>query len=193
MIKTLLQKLPIQVALGISVVSFFFSPAANAQLIRQQFEGNFSLIGVSPLLEDTTPGNSDYSGFVLFSEDGTLEDWQISVDGVGLDLDPDSTLPTSLPFGLGPSPYISFDLSSPSDWNLSIDFGIAADAPRYILDRNASEITFAGQLGLAGGYTYEDSVATITETLTSVPEPGTIFSILAVGGLGLVVKRKEQV
>lgn len=192
MIKTLLQKLPAGVALGISVVGLVFSPAANAQLIRQEFEGNFSLIGVSSLLEDTTPDNSDYSGFVLFSEDGTLEDWQISVDGVGLDLDPDSTLPTPLPFGPGPSPYISFDLSSPSDWNLSIDFGIAADAPRYILDRDASEITFAGQLGLAGGYTYQDSAATITETVSSVPEPGTLLGILAVGGLGLVVKLKEQ-
>ncbi len=129
MIKTLLQKLPAGVALGMSVVGLVFSPAANAQLIRQEFEGNFSRTTVSPLLENTTPDNSDYSGFVLFSENGTLEDWQISVDGLGLDLDPDSTLGG----GLGPDliPTISFDLSSPSDGDLSVDFAIAVDAPRF--------------------------------------------------------------
>ncbi len=191
MIKTLLQELPVVwVALGMSVVGLVFSPAANAQLIRQEFEGNFSLIGVSSLLEDTTPENSDYSGFVLFSENGTLEDWQISVDGLDVDLNPDSTLGGGLGSALIPT--ISFDLSSPSDWDLSVDFGIAFDAPRYTLDRDASEITFTGELGLSGGYTYQDSSATITETSTSVPEPGTILGVLAIGGLGFAAKLKEK-
>ncbi len=190
MIKTLLQNLPFGVALGMSVVGLAFSPAANAQLIRQEFEGNFSRTQVSPFLKNLSPENSDYSGFVLFSENGTLEDWQISVDELDLDFNPDSTFGG----GLGPDlvPTISFDLSSPSDWDLSVDFGIAFDAPRYTLERNASEITFIGELGRAGGYTYQDSTATITETATAVPEPGTILGILAVGGLGLLVQRTQQ-
>ncbi len=190
MIKTLLQKLPAGVALGMSVVGLVFSPAANAQLIRQEFEGNFSRTQVSSFLTNLSPENSDYSGFVLFSENGTLENWQISVDGLELDLDPDSTLDG----GLGPDlvPTISFDLSSPSDWDLSVDFGIAFDAPLFSLERNASEITFIGELGLSGGYTYQDSSATIAQTSTSVPEPGTIFGILAVAGLGFAAKPKEQ-
>ena len=191
MIKTLLKELSVVgVAIGMSVVGLVFSPAANAQLIRQEFEGNFSRTQVSPFLTNLSPENSDYSGFVLFSENGTLEDWQISVDGLGLDLDSDSTLGGGLGSALIPT--ISFDLSSPSDWDLSVDFGIAVDAPRYTLERDASEITFTGELGLAGGYTYQDSSATITETSTSVPEPGTILGVLAVGGLGFAAKLKEQ-
>ncbi|MDJ0554580.1 MAG: PEP-CTERM sorting domain-containing protein [Microcoleaceae cyanobacterium MO_207.B10] len=188
MIKALLQKLPAQVALGISVIGLVFSPVANAQLIRQDFEGNFSRIQVSPFLTNTSPENSNYSGFVLFSENGNLEDWQVNVDGLDLDLDPDSTLGG----GFGPAlvPTISFDLSSPSDWDLSVDFGIAFDAPRFTLERDASEITFMGELGLAGSYTYQDSATTINQTATSVPEPGTVLGILVVGGLGLVVKLK---
>lgn len=189
MIKILLQKLPAGVALGMSVVGLVFSPAANA-LIRQEFEGNFSRTQVSPFLTNLSPEKSDYSGFVIFSEDGTLEDWEVSVDGLELDFDPDSTFGGDLGPGLRPN--ISFDLSSPSDWDLSIDFGIAFDAPRYTLDRDASEITFTGEVGRAGGYTYQDSLATITETSTSVPEPGTIFGILAFGGLGFAAKLKEQ-
>ncbi|OZH51941.1 hypothetical protein AFK68_27575 [Hydrocoleum sp. CS-953] len=186
MIKTLLQKLPAGVALGMSVVGLVFSPTANAQLIRQEFEGSFSRTQVSPLLTNFSPEDTDYSGFVLFSEDGTLEDWQISVDGLELDLESGLTLDG----GLGPDliPTISFDLSSPSDWDLSVDFGIAFDAPRYTLQRNASKFTFIGEVGRAGGYTYQDS----SITQTSVPEPGTILGILAVGGLGLIVKLKEQ-
>ncbi len=186
--KTLLQKLPAGLALGISVVGLIFSPTANAQLIRQDFEGIFSLFEVSPILESTSPDNSSYSGFVLFSENGTLRDWEVNVDGLDLNLNPDSTLGG----GFGPDliPNISFDLSSPSNWNLSIDFGIAFDAPRYSLERNVSEMTFTGELGLAGNYVYKDVSANITQT--SIPEGGTILGVLAVGGLGLIAKLKEQ-
>ena len=187
MSKTLLQKLPAEVALGISVVVLIFSPTANAQLIRQDFEGNFSLLDASPLLENTLPSNSEYSGFVVYSENGTLRDWSVSVNELDLNLNPDSTEDG----GLGPDliPNINFELFSPSNWTLLIDFGIAFDAPRYSLERNVSEMTFTGELGLIGSYVYQDPSATITQT--SIPEPGTILGILAVGGLGLITKLKE--
>jgi hypothetical protein len=49
--KTLFKKLPARIALEISVVGLIFSPTANAQLIRQEFEGNFNLLDASPLLD----------------------------------------------------------------------------------------------------------------------------------------------
>ncbi len=190
--KTLFKKLPAGIALRISVVGLIFSPTANAQLIRQEFEGNFSLINVSPLLENSVPDNSDYSGFVAYSENGTLEDWEVILNELDLNLNPDSTLDGGL--GLDLRPDVSFELFSPLNWNLLIDFGIAFDAPRYSLERNVSEITFTGELGLAGVYVYQDTSATITQTITqtSTPEPGTILALLAVGGLGLIAKQKKQ-
>ncbi|MEB3339352.1 PEP-CTERM sorting domain-containing protein [Okeania sp.] len=98
-----------------------------------------------------------------------------------------------LGLGLDLKPTVNFDFYSTSDWGLLVDFGIAFDAPEYTLKRDASDITFTGSLGLAGGYIYQDDepTITITQTQTSFPEPGTIFGLLAVGGLGLVVKLKE--
>lgn len=174
--------------LGVLVLGLSFSSTANAQLIRQEFEGNFNLFDVSPMLENIIPDNSDYSGFVLYSENGTLEDWEVNVNELDLILNPD--LDSDL------IPNISFDLSSLSNWDLSIDLGIAFDAPRFTVAREASNITFTGEIGLAGGYVYSDPSATITQTsvpTTSVPEPGTLLGLLAIGGLGLVAKIKAKV
>ncbi|MEL7036861.1 MAG: PEP-CTERM sorting domain-containing protein [Cyanobacteria bacterium J06592_8] len=180
--------------LGIFVLGLSFSSTANAQLIRQEFEGNFDLFDVSSILENTIPDNSDYSGFVLYSENGTLEDWEVNVNELDLTLNPNSGRNPGLGSDLIPD--ISFDLASPSSWDLSVDFGIAFDAPRFTVEREASEITFTGELGLAGGYVYSDPSATITQTsipTTSVPEPGTLLGLLAVGGLGFATKIKAKV
>lgn len=124
------------------------APAAN--LIKQELEGTFTLSDASPLLTGTLPSNSGYSGFVVYEENGTLSDWSLNVDGLGLNL-----VPGSDPSGLG-TPTVSFDLLSPSSWDLSVDFGIAFDAPRYDITRADSTITLNGALGVTGGYTYQD-------------------------------------
>ncbi len=166
--------------------TFFLISPANAQLIKQEFEGNFSRTQVSPLLTSLTPENSDYSGFILYDNNGILEDWSLNIDELGLSLDPDSTLGGGLGNGLIPT--ISFDFSSSSDWDLSIDFGIAFDAPRYTLGRDDLELSFIGELGLSGGYTYQDSSATINQS--SVPEPLTILGAGAAIAFGTGFKSK---
>ncbi|MDJ0631781.1 MAG: hypothetical protein QNJ34_01195 [Xenococcaceae cyanobacterium MO_188.B29] len=86
--------------------------------------------------------------------------------------------PDSNNFG---TPDVTFDLSSEFDWDLRIDFGIAADAPLYTIERDSTEINFVANLGLTGAATYVDSAASIdvTSTNTTVPEPSTIFASLA--------------
>jgi hypothetical protein len=173
-------------ALGISALSIVFSPAAHAaDLIKQEFSGTFTLSNASPILTGTVPDDSAYSGFVVYEENGALRDWGIDVDKLGLNLSPGSS-------ALG-TPAVSFDLLSPSSWGLSVDFGIALDAPRYDVTRADSTLTLDGSVGLAGGYTYQDSAATITQTTTetSVPEPGMILGLIMVGGLGLAARQKE--
>ncbi len=86
--------------------------------------------------------------------------------------------PDSNNFG---TPDVTFDLSSEFDWDLRIDFGIAADAPLYTIERDSTEINFVANLGLTGAATYVDSAASIdvTSTNTTVPEPSTVFASLA--------------
>ena len=169
---------------------FSAAPALGAMLTRQEFEGDLTLIENSPLLENTLPDNSEYSGFLVY-EDGSLRDWELIVDELELNLDPDSTLGDDF---VSLTPTVDFELSSETNWNLLIDFGIAFDAPRYTLERmSGSEITFTGEVGLAGGYVYIDPAATITLSTsdTSVPEPATILGIILVGSAGAsLVKRK---
>ncbi|MGK7941633.1 MAG: PEP-CTERM sorting domain-containing protein [Crocosphaera sp.] len=184
--KNTLQALPTQLSLGIISLSLMISLPANAQLTRQEFDGNFSRIEVSPFLVNFSPENSDYSGFILYKDNGILEDFAITIDGLDLNLTPDSALDRELGDDLIPT--ISFDFSSASDWDLSIDFGIAFDAPRYTLSRYDSDINFVGELGLAGGYTYQDSSANIN--LSSVPEPLTILGAATAVAFGTGFKRK---
>ncbi len=179
---------------------FHASPALGAILTKQEFTGDFTLVDSSPLLENTLPEKSEYSGFVVYEEDGTLRDWEVNVNELNLNLNPDPispdpTLPDA-PFPNESTPNVNFELSSLSNWNLIIDFGIAFDAPRYTLERTSgSEINFIGEVGLAGGYSYTDSTAKIIQSSskTSVPEPSTILATILASGAGAsLLKRKRR-
>ncbi|QSJ16659.1 PEP-CTERM sorting domain-containing protein [Nostoc sp. UHCC 0702] len=183
----------VRVALiGLLLASVFHAtPVLGAILTRQEFSGDFTLVDASSILESFLPDNSEYSGFVVYSEDGTLSDWEVNVNNLDLNLNPDSTLDnifTSL------TPNVNFELSSESNWNLVVDFGIAFDAPRYTLERTSgSEITLTGELGLAGGYIYKDSNANIilSSSSTSIPEPTTLLGLLfGVGGIAVSKKAR---
>ena len=158
-------------------IVFPLTPALGVVLTRQEFSGSFTLVNSSDLLRDTLPESAQYLGFVVYEEDSTLRDWGVNIDELGLSLSPDSTM-------AGLVPNVNFEFSSAVDWDLVIDFGIAFDAPRYSLQRvSNSEITFTGELGLAGGYTYPDSAPNVTLTTsntsaTSVPEPTTVFGTI---------------
>jgi len=172
-------------------IVFPLTPALGVVLTRQEFSGSFTLVNSSDLLRDTLPESAQYLGFVVYEEDSTLRDWGVNIDELGLSLSPDSTM-------AGLAPNVNFEFSSAVDWDLVIDFGIAFDAPRYSLQRvSNSEITFTGELGLAGGYTYTDSAPNVTLTTsntsaTSVPEPTTVFgTILAFGAGASRLKRRR--
>lgn len=191
--KTLLQKLaPVGAALGFFALELVASPAAHAAVsVKQEFSGTFTLLNSSPLLEGTLPRSSAYSGFVVYEENGTLSDWEFNAAELNLSLNPSSVTTPGL-FAESP-PAVSFDLSSLSAWKLLVDFGIAADKPKYTLERNGSEITLEASLGLAGGYVYQDPAAVMRlassyTPYTPVPEPGIILGLLAVGSAGLAAK-----
>src|SRR4028119_781530 len=165
-------------------IVFPLTPALGVVLTRQEFSGSFTLVNSSDLLRDTLPESAQYLGFVVYEEDSTLRDWGVNIDELGLSLSPDSTM-------AGLVPNVNFEFSSAVDWDLVIDFGIAFDAPRYSLQRvSNSEITFTGELGVAGGYTYTDSAPNVTLTTsntsaTSVPEPTTVFGTILAFGAGV--------
>ena len=98
MMRKLRQKQRNKIGLGILLIGLLFPSTANAQFIKQDFKGNFELLGVSPLLEDSIPEKTNYSGFITYDQQGMLQDWEIKVNRLGLMLDPDS----SLSRGLGP-------------------------------------------------------------------------------------------
>ena len=175
--------------IGLVLLSVFHAtPVLGAILTRQKFSGDFNLVSVSPLLENILPDKSEYSGFVAYSEDGTLSDWELNLNELNLNLNQDSTLDVNL------TPNVNFELSSGSNWNLVVDFGIAFDAPRYTLERtSSSSITLTGESGLAGGYIYNDKSANITlsSSNTSVPEPTSLVGLLF--GVGVIaVSRKTS-
>lgn len=163
------------------------APARGAILTRQDFEGNFTLTDASPLLEDAVPDSSDYSGFVVYEEEGTLLDWELDVNELNLNLDPSSTLGD----GLNPlTPTVTFELFSLTDWDLEIDFGIAFDAPRYTLERMSDSITLQGELGLAGTFVYTDTAAEIA--VTQIPEPTTILGTLVASGAVVWLRKRRR-
>lgn len=171
-------------------IVFPITPSLGQVLTRQEFSGSFTLVNSSALLTDTLPQSAEYFGFVVYEQDNTLRDWGVNVDELDLSLNPDSTV-------AGLTPNVNFEFSSPVDWDLVIDFGIAFDAPRYTLQRvSEEEITLAGELGLAGGYTYTDSDPNVTLTTsntsgTSVPEPATVLgTIFAFGAGASLLKRR---
>ncbi|BBD70225.1 hypothetical protein NIES4072_65910 [Nostoc commune NIES-4072] len=115
--------------IGLVVASVFHAtPVLGAILTRQEFSGDFTLVdATSPFLTNSLPEESEYSGFVVYSESGTLSDWELSVNNLNLNLNPGSTNGSNL------TPDVDFELDSGSNWNLVVDFGIAFDAPRYTL------------------------------------------------------------
>ncbi|QSJ14716.1 PEP-CTERM sorting domain-containing protein [Nostoc sp. UHCC 0702] len=176
--------------IGLVVASILHAtPVLGAILTRQDFSGDFTLVEANPLLTNFLPEESEYSGFVVYSEDGTLSDWELSVNNLDLNLNPGSIL------GGGLTRNVNFELDSESNWNLVVDFGIAFDAPRYTLERiSGSEITLTGEVGRAGTYTYQDSAANIivSSSSTSIPEPTSLLGLLfAVGGIAVSKKAGE--
>jgi hypothetical protein len=174
--------------IGLVLASVFHAtPVLGAILTKQEFLGDFTLVdATTPLLKNFLPDKSEYSGFVVYSEDGTLSDWEVNVNKLNLNLKLDSTL------NVNSTPDVDFQLDSGSNWNLVVDFGIAFDAPKYTLERtSSSEITLTGEVGRAGTYIYQDSAANITlsSSSTSVPEPDSLLGLLF--GVGAIaVSRK---
>jgi hypothetical protein len=175
--------------IGLVFLSVFHAaPVLGAILTRQEFSGNFTRVSASPFLTNIVPNKSEYSGFVAYSEDGTLSDWEVNVNELDLNLNPDSSL------DFNPAPNLNFELSFGSNWNLVVDFGIAFDAPRYTLQRTeGASITLTGESGRAGGYTYTDPGVNITlsSSNTSVPEPTSLLGLL-LGVGGIAVSRKAS-
>ena len=153
---------------------FHATPVLGAILTKQEFSGDFTLVDASPFLEKVLPKESEYSGFVVYAEDGTLNDWELNVSNLDLNLNPGSTNGGDL------TRNVNFELDSGSNWNLVVDFGIAFDAPRYTLERtSSSEISLTGEVGRAGTYIYQDSAANITvsSSSTSIPEPTSLLGL----------------
>jgi hypothetical protein len=170
--------------IGLVVASVFHTiPVLGAILTRQEFSGDFTLVdATSPFLTNSLPFKSEYSGFVVYSESGTLSDWELSVNNLNLNLNPGSTN--------GVTPDVDFEIDFRSNWNLVVDFGIAFDAPRYTLEKtSSSEISLTGEVGRAGTYIYQDSAANITlsSSYTSVPEPTSLLGLLF--GVGAIASR----
>ncbi|MEH2273677.1 MAG: PEP-CTERM sorting domain-containing protein [Nostoc sp.] len=161
--------------IGLLLASVFHAtPVLGAILTKQEFSGDFTLVDASPFLENVLPDTSEYSGFVVYAEDGTLNDWELNVSNLDLNLNPGSTNGGDL------TRNVNFELDSGSNWNLAVDFGIAFDAPRYTLERtSSSEISLTGEVGRAGTYIYQDSAANITvsSSSTSIPEPTSLLGL----------------
>ncbi|BDI16276.1 hypothetical protein ANSO36C_20780 [Nostoc cf. commune SO-36] len=173
--------------IGLVVASVFHAtPVLGAILTRQEFSGDFALIdATTPFLRSLLPDKSEYSGFVVYSEDGTLSDWEVNVNELNLNLNQGST-------DVNSGPNVNFELSSGSNWNLVVDFGIVFDAPRYTLERTSgSEITLTGEVGRAGVYIYNDPTANITLSSfkKSIPEPTSLLGLLF--GLGGIAVSKK--
>lgn len=181
---------------------FPINSVLGATVVRQEFTGNLRLVEQSPLIEEfeTLPEESEYSGFIVYEDDGTLLDWELDVDRPSLSLAPDSPSDSETPLDFGfpePSPTVDFSLSSAEDWSLQVDFGIAFDAPRYTLERTSDEIAVISEVGLIGAYTYIDSDPNVnlissSDTSNSIPEPTTIFGTLLACGIGISLLKRSR-
>ena len=158
-------------------IAFCASSALGATLTTQNFKGNFTLVD-SRTLGEPFPESAEYSGFVTYDGENSLLDWEVNVKELDLSLNPDSNN-----FGLTPD--TTFALSSPSNWDLSIDFGIAFDAPLFTLQRESTKINFS-QTSFGSFFEYSDPAANIT----SVPEPSTIFGSLAFLSTIIILKKR---
>ncbi len=149
-------------------MAFCASSALGITLTTQKFSGNFTLVD-STTVGEPFPEYTEYSGFVAYDQKNSLRDWEVNVKELNLSLNPDSN-----DFGLKPD--TTFTLSSLSNWDLRIDFGIAFDAPLYTLQRESKTINFS-RASFGGFFNYSDPDANIK--VTQVPEPSTIFGSLA--------------
>ncbi len=167
-------------------IGFCAAPALGNTLTRQDFSGNFNLLD-SASIGEPFPQSTEYSGFVTYDNNNSLLDWEINVEQLNLSLEPDSNV-----FGL--SPNTAFELSSPSNWNLSIDFGIAVDAPLYNLQRNSGEINFS-LTSFGSFFNYSDPAADINVTSfsnTPVPETSATLTLVAFLSTITMLKRKSD-
>lgn len=164
--------------IGLVVASVFHAtPVLGTTLTRQEFSGNFSLVEANPFLRASLPEGSQYSGFVVYADNGSLNDWLLKVNSLDLNLSQASTSSSFL------KPNVNFELNSESNWKLVVDFGIAFDAPRYTLERTSiSEIRLTGEVGRAGTYIYQDPAANISvsSSSTSIPEPSSLLGLFFV-------------
>ena len=159
-------------------MTFCASSALGITLTRQDFSGNFTLVD-STTFGEPFPESTEYSGFVAYDEKNSLLDWKVDVKELNLSLNPDSN-----DFGLTPD--TTFTLSSLSNWDLRIDFGIAFDAPLYTLQRDSTKINFSRE-SFGGFFNYSDPAANIK--VTQVPEPSTIFGSLAFLSTIIILKK----
>lgn len=166
-------------------IAFCASPVFGQTLTRQTFSGNFTLLN-SSTFGDPFPPSTDYSGFVSYDQNNRLLDWEVKVEELSLSLNPEANEFTT--------PTVTFELSSPSNWNLAIDFGIALDLPLYTLQRDSGAINFS--LNSFGSFfNYADPAANIdlTSASISVPEPSPLLASLAFLGTITLLKRKRSI
>ncbi|MBD2511531.1 hypothetical protein H6G91_30535 [Nostoc muscorum FACHB-395] len=78
--------------IGLVVASIFHAtPVLGAILTRQEFSGDFTLVDATTrFLTNFLPEESEYSGFVVYSKDATLSDWELNVNNLDLNLQPGS-------------------------------------------------------------------------------------------------------
>ncbi|WP_375502908.1 hypothetical protein [uncultured Nostoc sp.] len=71
--------------IGLLLASVFHAtPVLGAILTKQEFSGDFTLVDASPFLENVLPFESEYSGFVVYAPNGTLNDWELNVSNLDL-------------------------------------------------------------------------------------------------------------
>lgn len=175
-------------SLGISLST---SPVFGSTINRQDFSGEFTrTLSTAP-----RPQTADYEGFITYDENNSLLDWEINVEELDLFFDPDTTLLVELfPDVIELSPDVTLGLSSESNWELRIDFGIAFDAPLYTLSRNSEAINFS-LTSFGEGFNYLDDSAeiVISSSKVAVPESSPTLAFLVLLSTMIILKRKFKI
>lgn len=147
---------------------------------KQEFSGTFNFVEGN---DQAYPPSSEYSGFISYTDDGSLVDWEMNVPAISLFLTPIFSPERTV-----------FNFNSPTNWDLFIDFGIAVDRPGYDLARDGSTLSFFGIPGggLANNYFMYSDISSdfnSTPSINNVPEPMSIFGSLISLGFGIVWKK----